>query len=656
MRNISTVQRIMLPLVMLILIGVAILVERETSQQMQGIEEAAKTQASAIVRLLNVTQSLVGNQVHGAIHLLIQRSLIEGFPRIEGETSLGEKRIPNLYFGNIQQTNRTDLVDSVTTVLGGTATLFVKSDQNFIRVATNILDSQNHRAIGTLLNPKGKAIASIRNGNAYYGVVDILGEPYITGYEPIKDQAGNTIGVWYVGYKVEMQALQQAIEKLHFLKNGFSAVLDYNSHIRFLSSHTQINTAQSILNHPPQDWKVVSQDLPEWGFQVMLAYPKSEAILEGLSKITFVILTGGVIALVLVIVAFAQLRNLVLKPIGGDPATAIELAKEISNGELEGEKIQAPHDSLIAHMVSMRSKIRELVTSLQQSSENLSLAASVFRHAHDSIYIADPDFRLIDINPAFTRLTGFERDEAIGKKLKHLNHMVMNQQLLAENGEWHGEAWLKKKNNEDYAASIDIFAVQQINGKISHYIGIFSDITQLKESQKSLEHLAYHDPLTGLPNRTLFSDRLNQGLARTDRSGDMMAVCFFDLDGFKPINDNYGHETGDLLLKEFANRISMCLRSDDTVARLGGDEFALLLCGIETREEAEQTLERLLQVIRSPFHLADKIVQISSSIGYTIYPDDKVDPDILLRHSDHAMYQAKLAGGDRFMGFTNIDT
>ena len=155
--------------------------------------------------------------------------------------------------------------------------------------------------------------------------------------------------------------------------------------------------------------------------------------------------------------------------------------------------------------------------------------------------------------------------------------------------------------------------------------------------------MAYHDPLTQLPNRALFSERLNHELA-ANGSDELLAICYFDLDGFKPVNDDFGHEAGDQLLVTLATRVRACLRTNDTIARLGGDEFAILLSGLKSRDECSKTLDRLLEVIKLPYEIAGNTVRISASMGYTIYPLDQSEPDTLLRHADHAMYHVKING------------
>lgn len=174
-------------------------------------------------------------------------------------------------------------------------------------------------------------------------------------------------------------------------------------------------------------------------------------------------------------------------------------------------------------------------------------------------------------------------------------------QTLAERGYWHGEIWNRRKNGEVFPESASISAVHNANGVTTSYVGLFADISILKESQQQLERMAYYDPLTGLPNRALLADRLRLALAKAQREQRVLAVCYLDLDGFKPINDRWGHAAGDELLIEVAQRFQQSVRGDDTVARLGGDEFVMLLGNLSSIEEGEQVLERILKVVATPF-------------------------------------------------------
>ncbi|SEI77780.1 PAS domain S-box-containing protein/diguanylate cyclase (GGDEF) domain-containing protein [Allopseudospirillum japonicum] len=292
------------------------------------------------------------------------------------------------------------------------------------------------------------------------------------------------------------------------------------------------------------------------------------------------------------------------------------------------------------------------ISERQEADERLRLAASVFTHAHEGILITDHQNRVIDVNPTFCEITGYSRNEILGRdpsflKSGHQNPLFYRHmwQTLHEEGFWRGEIWNRRKNGEVYAELLTISVVYGSDQSINHYVGIFSDITQLKQHQQHLEQLAHYDALTDLPNRVLLADRLQRALAQTRRTQTQMAVCYMDLDGFKPVNDTYGHEAGDYLLVEVARRLKNHMRGSDTVARLGGDEFVLLLCDLEHLHDCEQALERLLAIISQPYLLHNgELAYVTASIGLTIFPDDDADADTLLRHADQAMYQAKQAG------------
>lgn len=283
--------------------------------------------------------------------------------------------------------------------------------------------------------------------------------------------------------------------------------------------------------------------------------------------------------------------------------------------------------------------------------EKLKLSARVFSDAHEGIMITDAEARILNINAAFTQLTGFGHDEVIGKNPNLLKSNRQSPEFYAamwhalnEEGHWQGEIWNRHKNNEVYAQLLTISALFDENGTVINYIGLFSDITERKQQQELLEHMAHFDPLTNLPNRTLFSDRFNQAIAHAKRSGSLLAICYLDLDGFKPVNDTFGHAVGDELLVEVAKRIKGNLRECDTVCRLGGDEFALLLQDLQSRQQCEDTLNRIHTALAEPFTLNIHPIWIGASCGVTLYPLDAVAPYTLLRHADQAMYQAKRAG------------
>jgi diguanylate cyclase (GGDEF)-like protein/PAS domain S-box-containing protein len=286
------------------------------------------------------------------------------------------------------------------------------------------------------------------------------------------------------------------------------------------------------------------------------------------------------------------------------------------------------------------------------------LSGSVFEHAQEGIMITDAEVNILNVNPAFTALTGYAPAEVIGKSpsiLKSGQHppefYAEMWSSLLETGQWRGEVWNRKKNGELYAELLAITAVPSEQGGKGYYVGVFSDITEFKSHQQHLEQIAHYDALTQLPNRVLLADRIHVALAQARRAGNMLAVCYLDLDGFKPVNDKFGHEAGDRLLVEVANRLTMNLRAGDTVARLGGDEFVLLLSGLASVEECQQAMERLLKAIAKPYEVVSQPIDVSASIGVSLFPHDNTDPDTLLRHADQAMYAAKESGRNRYHMF-----
>lgn len=291
------------------------------------------------------------------------------------------------------------------------------------------------------------------------------------------------------------------------------------------------------------------------------------------------------------------------------------------------------------------------ISERKYAEDKLQLSARVFSDAHEGIIITDVNAAIIDVNAAFSTITGYSKEEVLGKNPSLLKSGRQNGdfykamwQALVKDGHWQGEIWNRKKSGELFAELLTISALRDKNNKIIHYTGLFSDITESKKQQQELEQLAHYDPLTQLPNRALFVDRFNQAIAYSKRTEEPLAVCYLDLDGFKQVNDNFGHEAGDELLIEVARRITAKLRESDTVCRLGGDEFVMLLENLQSPQQCEDTLKRIHSALAEPFAMGGRDIRISASSGITIYPLDKNEPDILLRHADQAMYKAKQAG------------
>jgi diguanylate cyclase (GGDEF)-like protein/PAS domain S-box-containing protein len=296
------------------------------------------------------------------------------------------------------------------------------------------------------------------------------------------------------------------------------------------------------------------------------------------------------------------------------------------------------------------------ITAQRQIEEQLRDAASVFSHSSEGIVITNPAGDIVDVNDAFLHITGYMRDEVLGLNPRILKSGRQDQKFyegmwraLKENGQWSGEIWNQKKSGEMYCAMLTINAVFDANGEVQHYVALSHDISGLKEHERQLEQIAHYDILTGLPNRALLSDRLRQAMIQTHRRKQKLAVAMIDLDGFKAVNDNHGHDAGDLLLTTLGTRMKHILREGDTLARIGGDEFVAVLPDLDDVEASVQMFNRLLNAAAEPVLIGSSIVSVSASVGATFFPrQEGVDADQLLREADQAMYQAKLAGRNRY--------
>lgn len=295
------------------------------------------------------------------------------------------------------------------------------------------------------------------------------------------------------------------------------------------------------------------------------------------------------------------------------------------------------------------------ITERVMHERELALAAVAFE-THEAIIITDRASRILRVNRAFCEISGYSADEVIGhtpalfKSGRHDTQFYsdMWRSLQAE-GYWAGELWDRRKNGEIYPKFLTIAAVPDASGAVEHYVGTFSDISARKAAEEEINRLAYYDPLTGLPNRRLLLDRLRQALGASDRNGRHGAVLFIDLDHFKNLNDTRGHEVGDQLLIEVADRLRSSVRVEDTVARLGGDEFVVMLEDLdvgqpEAAAQAETVASKILDAVNQPYHLMGRAYQSSSSIGATLFCGQTESIDDLLRHADVALYRAKDAG------------
>lgn len=287
----------------------------------------------------------------------------------------------------------------------------------------------------------------------------------------------------------------------------------------------------------------------------------------------------------------------------------------------------------------------------------LEQAAQVFEHSKEGILVTDANKEITSVNKSFTEITGFTPEEAIGQNPRLLasgrHDAAFFKQVweaIATTGSWQGELWNRRKSGEIYPESLTIISVKGDTGAVINYIGIFGDISERKLAEARIQQLAHYDVLTGLPNRLLFSDRLEQSLINAQRNQSKVALLFLDLDRFKQINDTLGHDTGDALLKMVAQRLISCVREQDTLSRQGGDEFIAVLPNADIAG-AELVAAKMLEAIIQPYLINQHEFRISSSIGIAVYPDQAQDAESLIKYADVAMYQAKDSGRNKYLRF-----
>ncbi|EPR40233.1 diguanylate cyclase/phosphodiesterase with PAS/PAC sensor(s) [Desulfovibrio sp. X2] len=309
--------------------------------------------------------------------------------------------------------------------------------------------------------------------------------------------------------------------------------------------------------------------------------------------------------------------------------------------------------------VRLEERVAGRTAELRAANEKLGLMAEVFLHSLDGILITDAKGAILQVNPAFSRITGYAPEEVLGQNprvLKSDRHEEgfygdMWQNLLRD-GQWEGEIWNRRKNGEAYPEWLSISAIRGEDGQVAHFVAVFHDISEIKRSEELMKHQAYHDALTGLPNRLLLLDRLGVSISHAKRAGTRLTLLFLDMDNFKTVNDSLGHSLGDLLLMAFAHRLRRLLREQDTVARLGGDEFVVLVEDVESEAAAVAVGERILEALRRPFTVKHHELFITASIGITLYPEDGDTPETLLKNADLAMYRAKEQGRNSCQLFT----
>jgi diguanylate cyclase (GGDEF)-like protein/PAS domain S-box-containing protein len=331
---------------------------------------------------------------------------------------------------------------------------------------------------------------------------------------------------------------------------------------------------------------------------------------------------------------------------------------ELISRQADGERVLRSH---FAPIVNESSTVLGYVQTLQDITERkrailaLQKSATIFENTLDGIMVTDAASHIVAVNPAFVKITGYSELEVLGKNPRMLNSGRQDGNFyqrmwkhLHQDGYWQGEIWNRRKDGEIYAEWLTINVIKDEDEAVVKYIGVFADITKLKKSQEAYEFLAHHDPLTALPNRLLCHARLDHALRHAKRNHHNVAVMMLDLDNFKPVNDNWGHQVGDRLLQEVARRITATLRIDDTAARLGGDEFAVVLESVKGRLDASAIAEKLVSALSKDYWIDGVQPEVSVSIGIAMSPKDGEDVDTLLKRADQALYEVKALGRNAY--------
>jgi len=385
---------------------------------------------------------------------------------------------------------------------------------------------------------------------------------------------------------------------------------------------------------------IVALSYQYYGGDIAVAEPPSATVARAL-------FWGALASIVLTVLGCVMLERLARSVLGLKNS-----AQSLARGEIVTASPVLVAD-LAGAALAMAATSRSLADErllFSRANEQLSRFATVFESAGEGIIVTDPEGTILDVNNAFLAITGYRREDVIGNNPRLLRSGRQGKDFYAEM--WgrllQREIWNRRKSGEVYPELLNIASIPDQHGNIAGYVGIFTDLTTIKRYEKQMERVAHYDALTGIPNRALLADRMKQAIAQTERTGAMLAVCYLDLDGFKAINDDFGHDVGDNVLVEVATRIGMTIRAGDTVARLGGDEFVVLLLGLSPGEDCAASLYRLLKAITEPVVVFDQEFLVTASVGVTFCDSTEDDPDTLLRQADQAMYAAKQDGKNRF--------
>ena len=371
---------------------------------------------------------------------------------------------------------------------------------------------------------------------------------------------------------------------------------------------------------------------------------ETEILRDVLDNVERTIIIGSAIAFILAIFSGSLIARSLSRPI----IALKNAAADVGNGDFSAR-------------VNIKSKdeVGTLAESFNAMSDALGKTTAVFENTSEGVVITDAAVNIIAVNKAFTEITGYSEADVLGKNPRLLKSDRHGRDFyremwlqLHDTGLWRGELWNRRKDGEVFPIWESIRAIRDENKNVSHYISVFSDISSLKRSQEKLDHLAYHDPLTDLPNRLLFEDRLQHAMSYAKRTKGKVAIFFLDLDRFKNINDSLGHAVGDDLLIEVAKRLNKLIRQDDTIARLGGDEFAVIMEKTVKSEDVAVLAQKILGAFQTPIVVGEHQLHVTVSIGISLYPVDGTDVPTLLKNADASLFRAKEEGRNGFQFYT----
>jgi diguanylate cyclase (GGDEF)-like protein/PAS domain S-box-containing protein len=460
---------------------------------------------------------------------------------------------------------------------------------------------------------------------------------------------------------------KESMTQVKLLKSKLADYLDEVSEALELSKDFEKESAFELLsaaeqNHITEINDAVKSLIRHQFSELMVSRDVLESETDNYFAMTLGLGIGG--ATMLMIVAFVVTRRVTYRM-----GEVLSWSQSFSEGDNTATLRVDSNDEvgrLAAAMNAMAEKIthaHEELSAAKRHAEDdalaLKLYANVFENSGEAILITDYNNRIIAVNNAFTRLTGYTFDEVFNQDPKFLSAGVTSYETyqemwaaLKKDGFWQGELWDRRKDGGTYPKWAAISSVPDKKGGTVNYIASYTDISERKIAEQQIYHLAHHDTLTGLLNRFSLEDRLAQAIHSARRDQVQLAVLFIDLDRFKVINDSYGHNIGDSLLVEVAHRLERCVRESDILARLGGDEFVVVLTGLENDSLVAPSAGKIVTALSRPYHIGTYELHSSPSIGISLFPHDGNNPDELMKHADAAMYHAKDQGRNNYQFFS----